>query len=497
VQPRPDRLPLSFAQERIWFLDRLFPESMAQHLPVAVRVRGPFDVTALERALEAIAQRHSVLRSRFPSIEGRPQQIVSQAASIAVTRIDLKGLAPADRADALRARLSEQHRRRFDLERDPPIRVCLFELGSADQVLAATIHHIAADGWALGIFVRELDHLYRAFTRAQQPSLPALPIQYADFAAWQRATFEMEPVQAQLRYWADTLRGAPAAIALPTDRLRPARMTSAAAVRSALVAKACAGRLVAVARGRSATLFMILLAALKVVLFRWTGQGDLVVGTVMGSRHHVATEGLIGCFMNVLPLRSTLSQADSFAAVLERCRSTILQAYSNLDCPFEKIIEAVNPPRRLNQTPLYNVGLLLQNYPRQAAAADGGLTRISLPSRTAQLDLRFIATETDDGISLECEYGTELFEAATIAALLGFYAGVLEQVGNAPDLRLADVALPPALAVQAVMSGSASASANNTDSAILELLAGIESLSEADAAIAPTAATAVHNAQLR
>jgi amino acid adenylation domain-containing protein len=485
AQPRPQQLPLSFEQERIWFVDRLFPESVAQHLPLAVRVHGPFDVTALQRALEAIAQRHSVLRSRFPAIDGRPQQIVSQSTSIAVMRIDLTDIAPANRHEELHSRLIEQQRRRFDLERDPPIRICLFELGSSERVLSATIHHIAADGWSLGIFVRELEHLYRAFSRSEEPSLPELPIQYADFASWQRTTFHMEPIQAQLRYWTDTLRGALPSIALPTDRMRPARMTFTAAARSALVPKELAGGLVAVARGRKATLFMVLLAALKLVLFRWTGQKDLVVGTVMGNRHHVATEGLIGCFLNFLPLRSILSEADTFPAILQRCRNMILQAYANLDCPFEKIIEAVNPPRRLNQTPLYNVGLLLQNYPKQLTTADGGLSRISLPNRTAQLDLRLIATEIDNGILIECEYGTELFEAATIVNLLDFYVGVLDRVSNAPDIRLADVALPPALAAQVVMSGGrfGSAAADKADDSILELLAGIESLSDAEAEI--------------
>jgi non-ribosomal peptide synthetase component F len=301
----------------------------------------------------------------------------------------------------------------------------------------------------------------------------------------------MEPIQAQLRYWTDTLRGAPALIALPTDRMRPARMTFAAAARSTLVSKELAGGLASVARGREATLFMVLLAALKLVLFRWTGQKDLVVGTVMGNRHHVATEGLIGCFLNFLPLRSTLSEPDTFSAILERCRSMILQAYSNLDCPFEKIIEAVNPPRRLNQTPLYNVGLLLQNYPKQLTTGDGSLSRISLPSRTAQLDLRFIATEIDNGISIECEYSTELFEAATIVDLLNFYVSVLDRISNAPDVHLADVPLPPALAAQVVMSGACSGSAamDKADDSILELLTGIERLSEAEAEIG--AATAM------
>src|SRR5580704_5275099 len=491
ARPRPQQLPLSFEQERLWLLDRLFPESMAQNLPLAVRVHGPFDVTALERSLEEIAQRHSVLRSRFPAIDGRPQQIVSQSASIAVTRIDLTDLAPANRREELHARLIEQHRRHFDLERDPPIRICVFELGNSDHVLSATIHHIAADGESLGIFVRELEHLYRAFSRSEEPSLPELPIQYADFAAWQRTTFPMEPIQAQLRYWTDTLRGAPPSIALPIDRMRPARMTFTAAARSTLVPKELAGSLVSVAHGRRATLFMILLAVLKLVLFRWTGQKDLVVGTVMGSRRHVATEGLIGCFMNFLPLRSILSEPDTFSAILDQCRDMILQAYSNLDCPFEKIIEAVNPPRRLNQTPLYNVGLLLQNFPKQLTTGDGSLSRIVLPNRTTQLDLRFIATEIDNGILIECEYGTELFEAATIVNLLDFYVGVLDRISNAPDIRLADVPLPPALAAQVVMSGACSgaAAADEADNSILELLTGIESLSEADAEIG--AATAM------
>ncbi len=491
ARPRPQQLPLSFEQERLWLLDRLFPESMAQNLPLAVRVHGPFDVTALERSLEEIAQRHSVLRSRFPAIDGRPQQIVSQSASIAVTRIDLTDLAPANRREELHARLIEQHRRHFDLERDPPIRICVFELGNSDHVLSATIHHIAADGESLGIFVRELEHLYRAFSRSEEPSLPELPIQYADFAAWQRTTFPMEPIQAQLRYWTDTLRGAPPSIALPIDRMRPARMTFAAAARSTLVPKELAGSLVSVAHGRRATLFMILLAALKLVLFRWTGQKDLVVGTVMGSRRHVATEDLIGCFMNFLPLRSILSEPDTFSAILDQCRDTVLQAYSNLDCPFVKIIGAVNPPRRLNQTPLYNVGLLLQNFPKQLATGDGSLSRIFLPNGTAQLDLRFIATEIDNGILIECEYGTELFEAATIGNLLDFYVSVLELVSNAPDIHLADVPLSPVLAAQVVMSGEGfgSTASDKADNAILELLTGIESLSEAEAEIG--AATAL------
>jgi hypothetical protein len=372
--------------------------------------------------------------------------------------------------------------KRFDLEHTAPMRVCLFILDQQTHVLLITLHHIAADGWSVGIFIREMQEFYLAFAKGKEPSLAPLPIQYADFAAWQRAAFASEPVQAQLKHWIEVLQEAPSSIDLPTDRVRPPRMTFTGASHAVLLPTEIVDKLAGLARSRRTTLFMTLIAALKLVLFRWTGQNDLVLGTVVGNRYQVATEGLIGCFMNFLPLRSVLAQDDTFDALLHRVRSVVLDAYANQDCPFEKIIEAIKPPRRLNQTPIYNVGLLLQNFPERRSSGTTRLAPMFLPTKTAQLDLRFVATESKNGLRIECEYATELFEQDTIELLLGFYADVLRAACTSPEIRAADIELPAKLASQVAMSRDpAGFEAGRAPDLLSELLADVESLSESEA----------------
>ncbi|HEX6287623.1 MAG TPA: amino acid adenylation domain-containing protein, partial [Herpetosiphonaceae bacterium] len=451
-------LPLSFAQQRFWLIEQLTPGNAAYHIPSVLRLTGRLDDTALERSLQAIVRRHEALRTTFAGptdgADEQPTQIVLPALTVPLPVLDLCDLPPNERAAEARRRAVDEIHRPFDLRHGPLVRALVLRLDHDDHLLIVTLHHIVADGWSVSILLRELATLYVAAVTGEPALLPDLPIQYADVAVWQRQSLHERALNAQLRYWREHLgpEGSPAppTLALPTDRPRPARQTFRGAVASALLPNELVEALQTVSRQRGASLFMTLLAAFKIVLFRWSRETDLVVGTVVANRTHAETEGVVGCFINFLPLRSRLSEATTALELLDQVKSTVLDAYAHQDAPFDRIVEAVNPDRTLSQNPLYNVAFLLQKYAQPPAfGRELSAANVPLDPEIALLDLRLVAQEAPEGIYLSCEYSTDLFDAETIEQLVAAYCATLEQWTRRPATALAQFELPDALAARA------------------------------------------------
>jgi amino acid adenylation domain-containing protein/non-ribosomal peptide synthase protein (TIGR01720 family) len=439
---RESALRLSFAQERLWFLDQLEPGSAFYNVPSGLRIKGPLDAAALERALREIIRRHEVLRTTFTSFEGRPTQVIHE--SIAFTfPIDLVGPVPAAERDAVVRRHAEQEAARpFDLITGPLVRARLVELDGDDHLLLLTLHHIVSDGWTRGIFNRELTTLYTAFLADKPSPLPELTLQYADYAAWQRGWLAGEILDRQIAYWKKQLTGAPQAIELPTDRPRPPVQRYRGGQRITVLSADIAKSLKDLARREGVTLYMTLLAALDVLLHRYTGQDDVVVGTSISNRGHADTERMIGFFINALVLRTELSGDLTFLDLLARVRDVCLGAYAHQDMPFERLVQELQPEPDPSRSPLFQVIFTMQNAPVSAIDLSGlQLRPVKAESATVKYDLTFVMGETPGGLGVSIEYNTDLFDAATIERMLGHLATLLEGVAKSPDRRLGDLPL--------------------------------------------------------
>ncbi|HWK90397.1 MAG TPA: amino acid adenylation domain-containing protein, partial [Longimicrobium sp.] len=355
-------LPLSFAQERLWFVQRMDGDTSAYHMPFAYRLGGALDVDALRRALDEVARRHESLRTFFPEVDGLPVQRIAPPASVPFPLHDLSGLGDDLREDEA-GRVAAAHADDpFDLARGPLFRAALVRLAADHHLLLVNLHHVISDGWSTGVLWTELSALYGAFAAGRPSPLPEPALQYADFAAWQRAWLSGEAVERQLTYWRGALAGAPPLLELPTDRPRPPVQRHRGAAVGVVLDADAAAPLHALARREGATLFMVLLAALDVVLARWSGQDDVVVGTPIAGRTRAETEGMIGLFLNSLALRTDLSGDPSFREVLRRVRQATLDAYAHQDLPFERILEEIQPERSLSHTPVFQVMLNLANF---------------------------------------------------------------------------------------------------------------------------------------
>ncbi|HEU4884066.1 MAG TPA: amino acid adenylation domain-containing protein [Longimicrobium sp.] len=445
--PRADRdrpLPLSFAQERLWFIDQLEPGSAAYNVPLALDLRGPLDSAALRRALGEIVRRHEPLRTVFAVRDDEPVQVIHPFAGFALEVADLTGLsADARRAEAER-RIGNEARRPFDLVTGPMLRATLLKMGEDDHTLVLVFHHIVTDAWSGGIFFRELTTLYQAFAQGGDSPLPDLAIQYADFAAWQRGWLQGEALERQADFWRRRLAGAPAVLPLPADRPRPAVQDVSGALLPFHLTPATAAAAHALARREGATLFMVLLAAFQAVLHRWSGEEDVVVGTPIANRTRPELEGLIGFFDNTLALRTDLSGDPSFAALLGRVREGTLEAYAHQDIPFEKLVDELKVERSLSHTPLFQVMLSLQNTPSGGGVELGGVTiqNHGAGTGTSRFDLTLILQETGDGaLSGEAEYATALFDAATIQRLTAHLDALLREAAANPDAPLSTLSL--------------------------------------------------------
>jgi amino acid adenylation domain-containing protein len=437
IAPRADRsaLPLSFSQQRLWFLDQLSPGDPAYNIHGAVRLRGLLDIAALARGLRAVTARHEVLRSRFTAVEGRPEQGLVPPGGPPLPVVDLRGLGglAAERREAEVLRLAmEEARRPFDLAQGPLLRTALLRLDGAESILLVTMHHIVSDGWSMGVFVRELAALYAG---AAAP-LPPLPLQYADFAAWQRRRLAGGRLAREVDHWRSRLAGVPE-LCLPAE---PFRTRTAGGVPIVLPAR-LVERLKEVAHASGASLFMILLAAFEAVLLRWSGQRDFAVGTPIANRTRPEIEGLIGFFVNTLVLRADLAGDPPFRGLLERVRDVCLDAYAHQDLPFEKLVEELQPERRLGRNPLFSSLLALQNTPQSPLALPGlALDLLPLQNGTARFDLTLDLAEGEQGISGILEHGPAGLSPLAAQRMAGHFRVLLDAAAASPGRPLS--ALP-------------------------------------------------------
>ncbi|HEX7238935.1 MAG TPA: amino acid adenylation domain-containing protein, partial [Longimicrobiaceae bacterium] len=440
--PREGPLPPSFAQRRLWFIDRLEPGSTAYNVPLPLRLRGALDARTLERAIGEVVRRHEALRTVFDEVDGEPVQTVRPAGALPLPVCDLSGL-PAAAREAESGRLvRDDARRPFDLRRGPLLRAGLLRLAVDDHVLALAVHHVVADGWSMGVLFGELSALYGAHLAGEPSPLPELPVQYADFAVWQRAWLAGEALERELAWWRERLAGAPPVLGVPTDRPRRAAPDARGATVFRVLPGDTAERLRALARGEGATLFMVLLAAVDVLLARWSGEDDIVVGTPIANRNRRETEGLIGFFVNTLALRTDVSGGPRFRDLLERVRETTLGAYSHQDVPFEKLVEELGVERSLSHTPLFQVVLALDvgEGPLRPLA---GVEAAPYPAHgsTVKFDLELVATDREDGVGLEISFRAELWDASTMERVLDACVRLLEAAAADPGRRVPELPL--------------------------------------------------------
>ncbi len=437
---RAEPLPLSYAQQRLWFLDQLSPNSVAYNTPLTARLRGVLDVAALERSLTALIQRHESLRTTFALRGEQPVQVIAPPHPCSLPLDDLIGVPPGNGEAEARRLAAAETTKPFNLERGPLFRARLLRLDERDHILLLTMHHIVSDGWSLSVLGNELSALYTAALGGETASLPPLPVQYADYAAWQRAALRGPALRELADYWRDQLAGAPAVLPLPTDKPRPALRTQAGEHMGLILPEAVSVGLRALGARRGVTLFMTLLAAFQVVLRDMTGEDDIVMGTSIAGRTRQELEGLIGFFVNTLVLRADLSANPSFIDLLERVRGMCLGAYAHQDLPFEQLVEHLQPVRRPGYTPLVQALFELHNTPETVLNLPGMETsRFDVGERTAAFDLTIALRETAQGLHCDVEYAVDLFEAETIGRLLDHYQRVLEAVVVDPSRTLAEL----------------------------------------------------------
>jgi aspartate racemase len=438
--PRDGDVPLSFAQQRLWFIDQLEPGSALYNVPKAFRFRGALDVASLERSLNEIVRRHEVLRTTFSAVDGRPVQKISPSLTVALPVADFTDRLGSEREDEALGLINEEARRPFDLAVGPLLRAFLVRLAAEDHILLLTLHHVVSDGWSMGILNRELSALYDAFCNGRPSPLAALPVQYADFAQWQREWLRGEVLQSQVGYWKKRLDNIPA-LQLPTDRSRRPRVQSYRGARHSMVlADGLCQALQVLSQREQASLFMTLLAAFNLLLCRYSGQHDIVIGTPIAGRNRSEVEGLIGFFVNTLVLRTDLSGDPTFRELLGRVRGGALDAYAHQDLPFEKLVEEVAPERQLGYAPLSQVMFVFQNLPDSSLEMSGSSAQpLELDSGTAKFDLTLQISRESYGMRCLLAYDTDLFDQATIARMLRHYHTLLDAIVVDPDRRISQL----------------------------------------------------------
>ncbi|NTW04401.1 MAG: hypothetical protein HGA19_24585, partial [Oscillochloris sp.] len=419
------------------------------NIPLAVRLEGALDVAALERTLVAIIERHEVLRTTFATLDGQLVQVITPAGTVpfSLPLSDLTHLPDVQREAELLRRADEESRQPFNLSRGPLFRANLLRLGPQEHVVLLTMHHIISDGWSMGVLMREIGAIYSAFSRGRPSPLPELPIQYADFASWQREHLAGDGLERQIDYWRQQLgpQGGPPPLELPTEYPRPAIFSSRGSSVVRQLPRDLVEQLRALSQREGATLFMTLLAGFQALLYRYSGQDDVCVGSPIANRTRAELEPLIGLFINTLVLRARLSPGQSFRSLLAQVRETTLGAYANQDLPFEQLVEALQPRRDMSHTPLFQVMLILQNATGGGSQAqlEGGLrlSQIESHSGTSTFDLTLSLAESDGGLEAAMEYCTDLFGAAMVERMLAHYEILLRGGVANPDIALVDLPL--------------------------------------------------------
>jgi amino acid adenylation domain-containing protein len=444
--PRDETLPLSFGQQRLWFLDQLQPGNPFYNIPVALSMSGRLNVETLAESLDEVVGRHESLRTTFATREGMPVQLIAARATVPLNVVELGHLPGAAREAETRQLIREEALTAFDLGVGPLLRAKLLRLDDDEHILLLTMHHIVGDGWSASILVRELTAIYSAHLEGKTSPLTTPVIQYADFAQWQREWLSGEVLDAQLTYWKRQLAGVPAVPELPTDRPRPSIQSFRGARIYFELEAQTVRRLKKQGQANGATLYMLLLAAFDVVLSRYTGQEDILVGSPIANRSHSEVEDVIGFFVNTLVLRVDLSGEPSFSELVRRVREVALGAYANQDVPFERLVEELSPKRDLSRNPIFDVMFALHTPPRGVVSLPGvSLSLIPFDEGTTQFDVSVVLDETGESLRGNITYSTDLFDEATMRRLAGHYVRVLEQVAEDPSRRVSDLELmsPP------------------------------------------------------
>ncbi|HEX7242663.1 MAG TPA: amino acid adenylation domain-containing protein [Longimicrobiaceae bacterium] len=435
-------LPVSFAQQRLWLVDRIEPGSAAYNMPYALRLRGALDAVALRASLDVLVRRHEALRTTFAEADGSPVQVIHAPGPVALPVIDLRGEPDAEPEAARLAQ--EEALRPFDLTRGPLLRSTLLRLGAEDHVLLFTLHHIVSDAWSRGVLVREVTELYAALLRGEEPALPELPVQYGDYALWQRGRLTEEILEEQLGFWKERLAGAPPLLEIPTDRPRAAGQSARSGYRGFALPAELSHELRALGRREGATLFMTVLAGWQALLGRWAGQDDVVVGSPVAGRTQRETEGLIGFFVNMLALRGELGGNPTWRELLARVRETALGAYEHQDLPFERVLEELVTERSLTHAPLFQAAFSLERVAvggEPLSLGGVGLEPFEPGERVAKFDLHLAMDDADEGLSGSLVYRASLFADETAERMLRHLETLLEAMAADPAGRLSEVSL--------------------------------------------------------
>jgi len=431
---REEELPLSFAQQRLWFLDQLEPDSAFYNIPTALRLMGSLNFDALERGVQEIIRRHESLRTTFKSKDGKPYQVIANELELIIEKIDLGSLSESERETEILKLAREDAQKPFNLSEGPLLRFTLLQVDEEDYVILFTMHHIISDAWSVGVLIREVATLYEAYSTEKPSPLSALPLQYADFAHWQRNWLQGEVLEAQLSYWRNQLTGAPPMLELLTDRPRPAVQSFHGATVIYQISQAVTMALKDLSQEEEVTLFMTMLAAFQTLLSRYTGQNDISVGTPIANRNQVEIEGIIGFFVNTLVMRTVIPGDSTFRELLSKVRDVALGAYAHQDIPFEMLIEELQPQRDLSHTPLFQVMFVFQNAPVQTFnLTDVTIRPVEAESGTAKFDLSIILNETPEGMAVSFEFNTDLFDESTIERMFHNFEVMLEGIAADPD----------------------------------------------------------------
>ncbi|MGA9772902.1 MAG: MupA/Atu3671 family FMN-dependent luciferase-like monooxygenase [Blastocatellia bacterium] len=439
---RDEQIPISFSQQRLWFLAQLQPDSPFYNLPMAVRIQGRINLVALDQCLNEIIRRHEILRTTFSDAPGHPVQIVSLKSDLELQMIDLRALDQSELQENIARLCREEAKESFDLRAGPLLRAKILRLGEQEYIFLLTMHHIISDGWSMGVFIGEVEALYRALSGGKSSPLIELPLQYGDYSIWQRRLLQNDVLERQLRNWKHRLADKELILELPTDRPRPPVQTLRGARKSIVLPATLTGSLKALSRQKNATLFMTLMAALKVFLHRYTAQNHVIVGTPIAGRSQPEIEGLIGFFLNMLALNTDLSDDPTFNGLLDRVRETTLNAFADQDLPFEHLVEAVQTRRDLSRSPVFQVMFTLQNMPKVTMKLDGlELTHMEIDPGIARYDLSFSLSEVGECLTVILEYNSDLFDQSTAARMLSQYGMILEGVVKSPRLNISQIPL--------------------------------------------------------
>ena len=457
IPPRSRNLqsiPLSFAQQRLWFLNELEPGDPAYVISTCVEIEGELNVEHLGACFNQIIARHEALRTTFSTVEGQPVQMIHPTLDLRLPLIDLRQMPQTaegrrQQRRQVEAAAREEAQQGFDLRSGPLLRARLLVLGEKSYVLLLSMHHIVSDGWSIGVLIREMGELYEAQRRGRPAQLPELAVQYGDYAVWQRAWLTPERLLRLVSYWREELAGAPAEIELPVDRGRAGAPSRRGGTEEVWLGETIKQGLEELGRQEGATLYMVLMAAYKVLLMRYSGQADIVVGTPIANRNRREVEGLIGFFVNTLVMRTRMEEGWSFRELLRKEKEVALGAYEHQELPFEKLVEELRPERTLSDSPLFQTVFVLQNGDTEELKLEGlKLTTRPVSNGTSKFDLMLIVVETQNDLIGMMEYRTDLFDGSTIRWILETLKSLLEEVASNPDVNLLDIPIKNESAVE-------------------------------------------------